>query len=80
MDFVKTGLVALAFSLAEHGPRILELADRYHDRNPDLADLCLIRLSELHPKLPVITTGRADFRVYRRNRREAIPLVHPPLR
>jgi predicted transcriptional regulator len=32
------------------------------------ADLCLIRLSELHPKHPVITTDLNDFRVYRRGR------------
>jgi len=45
-----------------------------------LADLCLIRLSELHPRHPVITTDVADFRVYRRGRREAIPLIYPPER
>jgi hypothetical protein len=53
------------------------LAHRDRDRKPDLADLCLIRMSELHPKHAVITTNLADFRVYRRNRREAIPLIHP---
>jgi hypothetical protein len=26
----------------------------------------------------VITIDIADFRIYRRGRREAIPLVHPP--
>jgi hypothetical protein len=41
------------------------------------ADLRLIRLSELHPRYPVITTDLADFRVYRRGRRDAIPLIHP---
>ena len=54
-----------------------ELALRYVDRRPDLADLCLIRLSELHPKHSVITTDLMDFRVYRRGRRETIPLIHP---
>jgi len=57
-----------------------KLAARYADRPPDLADLCLIRLSELHPRYPLISTDLADFRVYRRGRREAIPLVHPPER
>ena len=49
------------------------MALRYADREPDLADLCLIRLSELNPRHPVITTDWNDFRVYRRGRREAIP-------
>jgi hypothetical protein len=54
------------------------LATRYADRNPDLADLCLVRLSELHPRHSVVTIDRADFKVYRRNKRETIPVVCPP--
>jgi predicted nucleic acid-binding protein len=74
------GLVRPAFVLSEHTTRLAELAARYADRKPDLADLCLIRLSELHPRCPVITTDLGDFRVYRRGRREAIPLIYPPER
>jgi predicted nucleic acid-binding protein len=74
------GLVRSTFVLSEHISRVTELAARYADRKPDLADLCLICLSELHPRYPVITTDLADFRVYRRGRREAIPLMHPPVR
>jgi hypothetical protein len=54
------------------------LALRYADRRPDLADLCLVRLSELHPKHSVVTVDVSDFLVYRRNQREVIPLIHPP--
>jgi predicted nucleic acid-binding protein len=78
LAFVREALVTPALSLPEHLSRLVELAERYADRAPDLADLCLIRLSELHPKYPVITTDVADFRVYRRGRREAIPLICPP--
>ena len=56
------------------------LARRYADRHPDLADLCLIRMSELYPRHTVLTTDKDDFRVYRRNKREAIPLLYPPRR
>src|SRR2546427_3639426 len=45
-----------AFVVNDHLQRLMELAVRYADRAPDLADLCLIRLSEMHPKHPVITT------------------------
>jgi hypothetical protein len=41
-------------------------------------DLCLIRMSELYPRHSVITVDREDFRVYRRNKRETIPLICPP--
>jgi len=78
LAFVREGLVRPALSIAEHLPRLAELADRYRDREPDLADLCLIRLSELYPRHPVITTDVTDFRVYRRGRREAIPVICPP--
>jgi predicted nucleic acid-binding protein len=77
LGFVEDGLVVSAIRLADHTPELVRLASRYADRSPDLADLCLIRLSELHPELPVITTDVKDFRVYRRGRREAIPLLHP---
>ena len=35
-------------------------------------------MSELYPRHSVITIDRQDFRVYRRNKREVIPLVCPP--
>lgn len=77
LQFVEQGLLRIAFAANEHRLRLLELAKKFKDRRPDLADLCLIRMSELHPKLPVLTTDVRDFRVYRRGRREAIPIVFP---
>jgi hypothetical protein len=75
---VNEGLVRPSLVLGDHVARLTELALRYADRQPDLADLCVIRLSELNPRHSVITTDWNDFRVYRRGRREAIPLIHPP--
>jgi hypothetical protein len=59
-------------------PQLVALADRYADRKPDFADLCLIRMSEIYPKHSILTVDRADFRVYRRNKREMIPVISPP--
>jgi predicted nucleic acid-binding protein len=80
LAMVQEGLVLPKFAVSDHLHRLSELAQRYSDRKPDLADLCLIRLSELNPSLPVITTDLKDFRIYRRGRREMIPLLHPPRR
>jgi predicted nucleic acid-binding protein len=77
LRFVQDGLVRPALLLAEETRRLAELAARYADRKPDLADVCLIRLSELYPEYPVVTTDVRDFSVYRRNRRQVIPLLHP---
>lgn len=76
-EMIEEGLIRLAFDCDDHLPQLAALARRYRERNPDLADLCLIRMSELHPKHRVITVDK-DFRVYRRNKREVIPLIAPP--
>ena len=68
----------VAFDCRGHLAQLDALAERYADRKPDLADLCLIRMSELHPRHPVVTVDREDFKVYRRNKREVIPIVAPP--
>ena len=78
LAFVTEGLVVPEFSVSDNLDRLTELAVRYADQVPDLADLCLIRMSELHPRYPVITTEVTDFRVYRRGRRDSISLIHPP--
>lgn len=77
-DLLGQGLVTLAFDCNDHLPQLEALARRYAERRPDLADLCLIRMSELFPEHAVVTIDRGDFRVYRRNKREAIPLICPP--
>jgi len=78
LGLLEDQFVELAFDATDHLPHLVELAERYADRAPDLADLCLIRMSELNPGHSIITTDREDFRVYRRNKRETIPLICPP--
>lgn len=78
LAMLREGLADLGFVLADNLPQIAVLAARYADRRPDLADLCLVRMSELYPRHSVVTVDREDFRVYRRNKREVIPLVCPP--
>jgi hypothetical protein len=75
---LREGLVVIGFDCGTHLLQLASLAKRYADRRPDLADLCLIRMSDLHPRHAVVTVDRRGFRVYRRNKREAIPLLCPP--
>lgn len=77
LKLVEQGLVRVDFRMNTHLARLDVLARRYADRQPDLADLCLICLSERFPRLPVITVD-TDFLVYRRHQREAIPVIMPP--
>jgi predicted nucleic acid-binding protein len=80
VGMLRDDLVRVAFDCASQREQLYDLATRYEDRHPDLADLCLIRMSELYPRHTVITVDEDDFRVYRRNKREAIPLLCPPKR
>jgi uncharacterized protein len=78
LAMIQTGLITLAFNCNEHLDQLAALAKRFADREPDLADLCLIRMSELHPRHSVVTIDQSDFRIYRRNKRDTIPLICPP--
>jgi predicted nucleic acid-binding protein len=80
LAMIRDGLVSLAFDCRENLPQLTALASRYGDRQPDLADLCLIRMSELHPATASSRSISEDFRIYRRNKREAIPIICPPTR
>jgi predicted nucleic acid-binding protein len=80
LALLEDGMMRVAFDFNPNFAALRDLARRYADRKPDLADLCLIRMSELYPRHLIITTDEADFRVYRRNKREVIPILCPPHR
>lgn len=78
LGMLRDEVVRVAFDCETNLQHLRDLAERYEDRKPDLADLCLIRMSELFPRHTVVTVDEEDFRVYRRNKREAIPILCPP--
>jgi uncharacterized protein len=78
LSLVQDEMLRMAFDFARNLDQLRDLARRYEDRKPDLADLCLVRMSELYPRHAVITIDANDFRVYRRNKREIIPTICPP--
>ena len=66
------------FVLAEELPRVLGLVTRYSDRPMDLADACVVRMTELTPRCKVWTVDREDFTIYRRHGRQSVPCEFPP--
>ncbi len=80
LGLLTRGMLRVAFNVEENVDHLITLAHRYQDCRPDFADLCLIRMSELHPHHTIITIDENDFRVYRRNKRDTIPLLCPPRR
>jgi predicted nucleic acid-binding protein len=80
VEMIQAGEIVLAFSLSDHAAAVLALLRKYADRQMDLADACIVRMTELVRECRVVTLDREDFSVYRRNGRELIPLIGPPAR
>ena len=76
LDWVRRGVINLAFDAEDEIERLIALQKSYRALPMDFADACLVRMSELHARSHVMTTD-AHFRIYRRNRRQIIPLLAP---
>lgn len=68
----------LDFNLAAEFRPVLDLLHKYRDRKMDLADACLVRMTELNAQSKIWTVDRADFSVYRRHGRQAVPCEFQP--
>ena len=77
-EMIAAGEIVLAFDLGGQAAAVLRLLKKYADREMDLADACIVRMTELNRDCRVITVDRKDFSVYRRNGRDLIPIVAPP--
>ncbi len=76
-DWLRHGAVRVEFQMAEHWDDLQKLMAKYADQKMDLADACMVKLSELHRDCRVLTCDD-DFLVYRRKDRLQIPLILPP--
>lgn len=65
------------FVLAKELPAVLALVGKYSDQPMDLADACLVRMTELAARSRVWTVDRRDFSAYRRHGRQGIPCEFP---
>lgn len=78
VEMIQAKEIVLAFDLSEQTTGVLALLKKYRDRDMDLADACIVRMTELIRDCRVITVDRSDFAVYRRNGRDLISLIVPP--
>ena len=78
LSLLRNEMLRSGFDLSRNLEQLRDLAKRYKERRPDFADLCVIRMSELYPRHTVITVDEGDFRAFRRNKREVIPMLCPP--
>lgn len=75
-SWLADGRLELPFSVRDHHALLHGLMVRYAGVPMSFADACLVRMSELWPEAPVFTLD-SDFRVYRRNKRQSLPLICP---
>jgi predicted nucleic acid-binding protein len=80
VEMVQAGEIVLDFDLTAQAASVLTLLKKYSDLDMDLADACIVRMSELVRDCRVLTLDRSDFSVYRRNGRDLIPIIAPPPR
>lgn len=73
---VERGILQMPLAFASEAGAIRKLMATYSSLPMSLADACLVRLSELHPEVRVFTTD-SDFRIYRRNVHQEIPVLMP---
>jgi predicted nucleic acid-binding protein len=76
LEMVANRQLRIGLDLSEQAAEVASLLKRY-GRRMDLADACIVRMSELTKRCQVFTLDRRDFSVYRRNGREQIPLLAP---
>jgi predicted nucleic acid-binding protein len=74
---VAEGALRVGLKIDEQADFVERLLRKYGARM-DLADACVVRLSEMYRDSRVLTIDREDFSIYRRNGREVIPLIVPP--
>jgi uncharacterized protein len=76
LEFVHRGAILVQFDLQSNVQRLLELQESYRSLPMSLADSCLVSMTEQFPRCRVMTTD-SHFRVYRRHRRQLVPVVMP---
>jgi predicted nucleic acid-binding protein len=80
VEMIQSEEIILAFDLSEQAAGVLSLLKKYAGRDMDLADACIVRMTELMRDCRVVTLDRLDFAVYRRNGRDLIPVIAPPVK
>lgn len=77
LEMLQVGDLELAFDLGENRAEVLAMARKYRDHEMDLADACVVRMSEWFEDSVVYTVDRKDFTVYRRHGRRPVRCIFP---
>ena len=76
LELLSKDILKVDFRLSAEIDSLRALMKKFQSVPMSFADACLVRMSELDPRSRILTLD-SDFRVYRRNRRQAIPTLMP---
>ncbi|MDB6077457.1 MAG: hypothetical protein JWO82_1204 [Akkermansiaceae bacterium] len=72
----EAGILVCWEGYSKSAAEVTTLMATYENVPMSFADACLVRMSELFAGVPVFTLD-SDFQIYRRNKRQVIPLISP---
>ncbi|MCF7847497.1 MAG: PIN domain-containing protein [Kiritimatiellales bacterium] len=75
-ELLESEFMQIGFSLQNDWVPVQKLIRKYADVPMSLADACLVRMSEIYDGSKIFTLD-GDFKIYRRNGRQVIPLICP---
>ena len=76
LELLARHVVAIDFDVPAEVDAVRKLMVEYANVPMSLADACLVRMTELERDSSVLTMD-SDFRLYRRNRRQVVPVTMP---
>ena len=76
LELLQLGVLEIDFALKTDVEQIRTLMKKYRDQPMSLADACLVRMAEQHLGSTVLTLD-TDFHIYRKHKRDPIPVIMP---
>ena len=75
-QLIKEHLLEIRFNMQVEIEKIDSLFNQYADLPMSIADACLVRMFEIFHDSKIVTID-SDFKIYRKNKNEIIPLIIP---
>ena len=76
LELLASGVIKVDFRLSAEVDAVRGLMRKFVNVPMSFADACLVRMTELDAHSTIVTLDN-DFRVYRRNRRQVVPILMP---
>ena len=76
LKLLERELIQISFNLKEEISTLMTLMKKYDDIPMSLADACLVRMSEQISDSTICTLD-SDFSIYRKEKRNVIPVIMP---